>query len=786
MSYPPAIAFGDFKPATPPSLSTSSKQCDQDHTCSIVGLWLHPHVEHPPFTAEHEALEADDQGRYRFAPGAANTDEVRYRFSNVGGIHSATLSLYSRTAEPSLARFSRVLDLVGGEGSLRLNDLLGVEGHPNVLEAPYLLELSIIPKEDTRATVARAWIYLDVVVKRIALHLATDVTVSAKDRAVLEAIDAAVLADSGKLARVLLPNNSFARTKEEFLGVRDGGSMAWHGTDCAFDRHAAAWGQGPVLPLAAELLVEDSSGKETSSPEGTRGATVLWDVVEAGTEAPDGLDAAPDKAVIQDYLSRYKAYKPTEPGAINCHADFGGKRGSDQRLLHATVPGSGANPGGYPVSIPETRTQAAFSKVLPSGRAGVYFQPSRMAGDAYRLAVHFHYAKAGDGAPQLDRGGDLDSACQVRTGIFQVWKQIDIIDRRALKLQEEVLAGELTALQQARDTYIEDLGDEDLQNAWNELPQDARDGLVEFQYNKIQPGPGQIKLKKAEIEGLRAAWGQELEAIRVRLGRAFVHVNADSKRPASRLDGYHDALLEIARESSIIPLAIADTPRWRTGDHALEFVPYPAFWDGLVAQEVHRRTNSGSVPGEVELKQQAEDAMVSWAQTYFGVDSDAADGQAHLLEGSLMKEGRLDVSKVEGAYKESCRNWAKRLLARAAERVLDGAAGIYVFMFSALYVMDGEQVGPMAYAQPLSGLDGSKLLYVVFERSDETTAAHEIGHGMFLCHAPGGIVANPDPHAHDVNMGNCLMGYDEKATDFCGFCQLRLRGWDRSLLRPNP
>ncbi len=73
---------------------------------------------------------------------------------------------------------------------------------------------------------------------------------------------------------------------------------------------------------------------------------------------------------------------------------------------------------------------------------------------------------------------------------------------------------------------------------------------------------------------------------------------------------------------------------------------------------------------------------------------------------------------------------------------------------------------------------------MVFPRADETTAAHELGHCLFLAHAPGGNVGNADPHGHDAAMANCLMGYHATATDFCGFCLLRLRGWKRAPLRP--
>jgi hypothetical protein len=71
----------------------------------------------------------------------------------------------------------------------------------------------------------------------------------------------------------------------------------------------------------------------------------------------------------------------------------------------------------------------------------------------------------------------------------------------------------------------------------------------------------------------------------------------------------------------------------------------------------------------------------------------------------------------------------------------------------------------------------------------EQTPAHEIGHCMFLPHAPrvdvtsagarvevtsgGGIT----PDFHDGKNWNCLMSYNRPRPGFCGLCLLRLRGY---------
>ena len=67
--------------------------------------------------------------------------------------------------------------------------------------------------------------------------------------------------------------------------------------------------------------------------------------------------------------------------------------------------------------------------------------------------------------------------------------------------------------------------------------------------------------------------------------------------------------------------------------------------------------------------------------------------------------------------------------------------------------------------------------------------AHEIGHCLLLAHSTDGVTAVdacniPDIEVHDTAWSNCTMSYNYSAErKFCGFCLLRLRGWDRSQLK---
>jgi hypothetical protein len=65
---------------------------------------------------------------------------------------------------------------------------------------------------------------------------------------------------------------------------------------------------------------------------------------------------------------------------------------------------------------------------------------------------------------------------------------------------------------------------------------------------------------------------------------------------------------------------------------------------------------------------------------------------------------------------------------------------------------------------------------------DSNTFIHEIGHTLFLAHAPGHFESGQQPggfqpDAHDKDQV-CLMSYSPKANHLCGLCFLKLGGWD--------
>jgi hypothetical protein len=97
------------------------------------------------------------------------------------------------------------------------------------------------------------------------------------------------------------------------------------------------------------------------------------------------------------------------------------------------------------------------------------------------------------------------------------------------------------------------------------------------------------------------------------------------------------------------------------------------------------------------------------------------------------------------------------------------------------------------YAPTFSSSGRSKCAFIQYamtysgsSNTMEQTISHEVGHHMFLPHAPLPSTRLPggaEAAAHDQADTHCLMGYDFTAErKFCGKCLLRMRGWDHSKL----
>lgn len=154
-----------------------------------------------------------------------------------------------------------------------------------------------------------------------------------------------------------------------------------------------------MRPLTASPLLKTSDGGKLLAPAALGTSRLLWDVEDEpktlndvhNAEARNFVDAA------LDYLVDTAGPK----GGRNAHVDHGGKRGpagAPPLLVRATSP----------VETPKARTWALYSKVdldgHQRGTSTVLFQPSRIAGDSYRVTVYMDI----DGSLDQEAPGPLD------------------------------------------------------------------------------------------------------------------------------------------------------------------------------------------------------------------------------------------------------------------------------------------------------------------------------------------------------------------------------------------
>lgn len=138
-------------------------------------------------------------------------------------------------------------------------------------------------------------------------------------------------------------------------------------------------------------------------------------------------------------------------------------------------------------------------------------------------------------------------------------------------------------------------------------------------------------------------------------------------------------------------------------------------------------------------------------------------------------------------YFKSCDQHAYRVYSTVAGKFPLGENGLTLFKFpnNGEHNLNNRGSFTAGVAPALSTADRHKSAFLMFEEGAATkTLIHEVGHLLFLAHAPGHFdpPKQPDgyqPNAHDKNEF-CIMSYHDSKKHLCGLCQLKLRGWHYS------
>ncbi|MCP3143344.1 hypothetical protein [Pyxidicoccus xibeiensis] len=630
---------------------------------------------------------------FHFAPEVEPAG-VAYRLTNTAGLARAgKLELFTRYQKaPLWTRELSTEELTAGDHRLPWDGRVPVceafpDGVVTVEHSPYKLKLTLQGSGWAECPVA--WTYFHVLVDGLDLELG-DPRVLARPQHRELTTSLGRLPAPGQRAELRLVSNLFKTDPLEMKG------------DVDFRQYRATWGNGPELPLLARAWVKDSRGRRVDAPKALGRVRFLWDWED---EAEDVTRHAPRaRAFLEHALQRQCT--ASRPKGDNAHKDVGGKRGTPSSAVfprqQGYAPQATPREGAFPFRVVpcKKRGWAAYSEAWTSGafagRTGVLFQPSRIAGDAWRVTVQLAYDRRRDGGVVLDVEDDapLPAAVRASTGVLETWREVHI--SRIVRKHPSVSGFSLTTVQ------------EQFARAFLRLV-DRSGGVSE-----LEAADYNARISKA-LKSKKLPWQ----------ARAAIDPAVD---------------------------------QYATGSHALTFRTHAEF---LAAVKREKRCDDAALPRLLAAPRVSQPLTEDWA------------------------------------YNRQCKDWAKDILATAFDDGPGGEPGILLLQFSGLYNLERESGGI-----PVNGFSkdfpsrsrtrcvvvqcGSATSYSGNSNTLEQTIAHEIGHQLFLPHAPFPLHRIPGgatPAGHDRDGSDCLMGYDFSVERrLCGLCLLRLRGWNsRSL-----
>ncbi|WP_164016228.1 hypothetical protein [Pyxidicoccus trucidator] len=634
-------------------------------------------------------FRAPDGGEdgFHFAPELEPVELV-YRLTNSAALaRVGRLELFTRHRKAPL--WSRELsseEVTSGDHRLRWDGRVAVceafpDGVVTVEHSPYKLRLTLQGSGWAECPVA--WTYFHVLVDGLELELGDPrVLAKQRDRELAQAVGR--LPAPGEKAEVRLVGNLFKAKPEEMADETD------------FLQLRATWGNGPDIPIFARAWLKDSAGRRVDAPKALGRVRFLWDWED---EAEDLSVHSPHaRTYLEQTLNRQcSASRPT---GDNAHRDVGGKRGLPSSAVFPKqagyAPRDTPRDGVFPFRVVTCgkRKWAAYTQAWTSGafagRTGVLFQPSRIAGDAWRVTVQLAYERRKDGAVALDveDAAPLPAAVRATTGTFETWREVHL---------------------------------------------------------------SRIVRKHPTVAGFALA------PVQAQFERAFLRL-VDRSGGVTDLDAAdYNRRIAVAVKTLPWEIQVAIDPsvdQYAAGGHALTFRTHAEFLVEAMRQK---------------------------------------GGDEASLSKFVSSRSNKTLLTKETVYNLQCKDWAKELLVTAFDDTPSREPGIVILQFAGLYNLEralgGVAVNGFSKELPSSTRTrcvvvqcGSPTNYSGNSNSLEQTIAHELGHQLFLPHAPfpvhrlpGGALAA----RHDQDGRDCLMGYDYSTERrLCGLCLLRLRGWD--------
>jgi hypothetical protein len=647
---------------------------------------------------------------FHFAPGVEKP-KINWKIDDAfGAVTKGRLELFRRGQAAAIWKLDLKPDqLTGGEhtlewdgGSLTKTDEFP-DGYVTARFSPYKLKLTLSSEQPSKGALI-GWTYFHVVLHEIKIELGPKKVLSEdRDKKLYDSL-------GGTLKGVVYDDNGApgAELKQgEPKEIRlisnvfsTGNADMFDNTD--FTEYEKVWHDGPNIPVIATLKVRDSGGKAVDAPLAVGNVKILWDWEDVQETVKQHHAKA--KTFIEKAIDYDK--KATAPKGDNCHADRGGKRGPAAASVFPAQAGIKATAkvaeGTFPFKVEAgaNRKFSSFSYAWGSGefagKTGILLQPSRMAGDAYKITAWHAWDIGPDFKTLVLDNAKLEPPLHKHLheklpAPLHVWRRIDVVSYRKKK-----------------------------------------DALPNFPIATFQGYYDKAYVRMILLAGIKTF---PKDAYNTKFAAAVAGLGDDCTAAV-------DSTLD----------------QWTFWNGACQFRDWAGFKTALTPH----------LPAGTTLA------------AYF------AGAGSHL--------------STEALYIGWLENWATSILDTICGDYMAPGDGVNLFHVQGLHNYEGNvnSRGLNGYAGGgFPGVGRTKCAFVLCAGADnykhgsnrmEQTVAHEIGHDIFLAHSPddpNGIMTNdaankPDPPGHDVDWHNCLMSYNySQERKFCGFCLLRLRGWNR-------
>ena len=547
------------------------------------------------------------------------------------------------------------------------------------------------------------------------------------------------------------------------------------------------WGTGPRIPIVAHVRILSAAGAGVAVPKAVGAVNLIWDWEDPRASVADPwktwVNLAETTALNQKLLEKFvvRSNLTTEPKSFNCATAFGGKVGSASRIFPAVDPGARFK-SKVDALAGQGRDWAAISHIgadaSKPGQATVLFQPSRMAGDQYKLSVYL-------ANPELDlsqtgpalraQAADLGLP-QATTGKFEVTRKTTIYSLHP--------AGTNTDWTTIRDSVYRPAGvslqivDRPFTAAeYQSALKTAVDALIAnkpmevdihmcFQYG--------ILWDRTDCAVPAVSYAEYIRNVRAAFESNFIF---KIQTPAANWSGayarasdqarYHTVFGETVGSKHYIYLLAGDNNALRKGD---------------------RISGLNFTANAVTLGSEPETLTVDARRRLF---------QRVFNPGPMVY---LPTIRSAGDYANRMGQmaWVKELSSAVmTELAAIHCAGINVgaFVFQFPYASAGDGAGGSCLWDMTTAYKA--FAWAATPPADNTQAliktgnvvvAHEFGHTLFLHHANNtlrdGLATPAAPVEVEQHLPNadCLMSYDHDSERLCGICMLHLRGWDSSAI----